>query len=171
MMRLLLKTTFFLLTITLMVSIPGEATEKMKVDKINLPKALGVWTRPESPRFINSNNIFKYMNGAGELYLGYRFDRLEVFEYTSKNQEDILVELYFMETSDDAFGLLSLDWGGEPVSLGGSNARPSNRSLTSGTSALYGAGLLRIWSENHHASIEIIRPDAQQAGTIKGTGS
>jgi hypothetical protein len=25
---------------------------------------------------------FKYMNGAGELYLGYRFDHLEIFEYS-----------------------------------------------------------------------------------------
>jgi hypothetical protein len=120
MMRLSLKTSFFLLTITLMVSIRGGATEKMKVDNINLPKTVGVWTRPESPRLINSKNIFEYMNGAGELYLGYRFHHLEVFVYSSDGQDNILVELYFMETSDDAFGLLSLDWGGEPVSFGGS---------------------------------------------------
>ena len=153
MMRLLLKTTFFLLTITLMVSIPGEATEKMKVDKINLPKAVGVWTRPESPRFINSKNIFKYMNGAGELYLGYRFHHLEVFVYTSDGQDNILVELYFMETSDDAFGLLSLDWGGEPISFGVSPAAPSNKSFTSSTRALYGGGLLRLWSDSIYARI------------------
>ncbi|MEE9536609.1 MAG: DUF6599 family protein, partial [Desulfobacterales bacterium] len=90
----------------------------MKVDNINLPKAVGGWTRPEAPRLINSQNIFKYMNGAGELYLGYRFHHLEVFAYSSDGQDNILVELYFMETSDDAFGLLSLDWGGEPVSFG-----------------------------------------------------
>jgi hypothetical protein len=57
------------------------------------------------------------MNGAGELYIGYRFRHLDVYEYTSGSEENILVELYYMETPDDAFGLLSLDWGGESVTL------------------------------------------------------
>ena len=55
----------------------------MNAGKLHLPKTVGVWTRPDSPRFINSENIFEYMNGAGELYLGYRFRHLEVFDYTS----------------------------------------------------------------------------------------
>jgi len=58
------------------------------------------------------------MDGAGELYLGYRFDHLESYEYEVQSEKNILVELYFMKTADDAFGLLSLDWGGEPVDLG-----------------------------------------------------
>jgi hypothetical protein len=125
----------------------------MNVGKLNLPKTVGVWNRPDSPRVINSKNIFKYMNGAGELYLGYRFRYLEVFDYTSGNQDNILVELYFMETSDDAFGLLSLDWGGEPVSFSDSSANISNQLLNSPTNALYGAGLLRIWSDNLYARV------------------
>jgi hypothetical protein len=130
-----------------------------------LPELVGAWSRPESSKIIDSTNIFKYMNGAGELYLGYRFDHLEVFDYAAENQDNILVELYFMETSDDAFGLLSLDWGGETVSLGGSHARPSKRSLTSETSALYGAGLLRIWSDNLYARVMVFRetPVSKQA--------
>jgi hypothetical protein len=58
-----------------------------------------------------------------------------------------------METSDDAFGLLSLDWGGEPVSFDGSPAAPSNKSVTSFTRALYGGGLLRSWSDNIYARV------------------
>ena len=85
----------------------------MSVNKPNLPKTVGVWSRPDTPRVIDSTNIFAYMNGAGELYLAYRFKSLDVYEYTSVQQKSILVELYFMETPDDAFGLLSLDWGGE----------------------------------------------------------
>jgi len=153
MMRLSLKTTFFLLTITLMVSIRGGATERMKVDKINIPKTVGVWSQPESSRLINSKNIFKYMNGAGELYLGYRFRHLEVFDYTSDDQDNLLVELYFMETSDDAFGLLSLDWGGESVSSGGPPTATSSKSFTSATRALYGGGLLRSWSDYIYARV------------------
>jgi len=135
------------------IIIYGGATGKMNGVKLNLPKTVGVWNRPDSPRVINSKNIFNYMNGAGELYLGYRFRHLEVFDYTSGNQNNILVELYFMETSDDAFGLLSLDWGGEPVSFSDFSANTSNQSLTSPTTALYGAGLLRVWSDNLYARV------------------
>ena len=125
----------------------------MNAGKLNLPKTVGVWQRPDLPRVINSKNIFEYMNGAGELYLGYRFRHLEVFVYTSADQNNILVELYFMETSDDAFGLLSLDWGGEPVSFDGPSIAALNKSFTSSSRALYGAGLLRSWSDKIYARV------------------
>ncbi len=152
-MKLSLKTTSFLLTITIPIIIYGGATGKMNAGKLNLPKTVGVWNRPDSPRIINSKNIFKYMNGAGELYLGYRFRHLEVFDYTSDSQDKILVELYFMEAADDAFGLLSLDWGGEPVSFDDSSAETSNKFFTSSTKALYGGGLLRSWSDFIYARV------------------
>jgi hypothetical protein len=139
--------TFSLIAFAMTILIHGEATGKMKAGKLDLPKTVGVWNRPDSPHLINSKNIFKYMNGAGELYLGYRFRYLEVFDYTSADQGDILVELYFMETADDAFGLLSLDWGGEPVSFEGTPAATSNQFFTASTRALYGGGLLRLWSD------------------------
>ncbi|MBW2450282.1 MAG: hypothetical protein JRE92_07655 [Deltaproteobacteria bacterium] len=125
----------------------------MNAGNLNLPKTVGVWNRPDSPRVINSKNIFKYMNGAGELYLGYRFRHLEVFEYTSGSQDNILVELYFMEPSDDAFGLLSLDWGGDPVSFNSPPLTALNKSFTSSTRALYGGGLLRAWSDDTYARV------------------
>ena len=125
----------------------------MNAGKLNLPKTVGVWNRPDSPQIVNSKNIFKYMNGAGELYLGYRFRHLEVFEYTSDIEDNILVELYFMETSDDAFGLLSLDWGGEPVDFDGSPGPVTNKFFTSTARAFYGGGLLRAWSDNIYARI------------------
>jgi hypothetical protein len=152
-MKLALKTTFSLLTITITIILYGGATDKMNAGKLDLPKTVGVWHRPDSPRLINSKNIFKYMNGAGELYLGYRFRHLEVFDYTSPDQGNILVELYFMESPDDAFGLLSLDWGGEPVSFDGTPDATSKKSFTASTRALYGGGLMRLWSDYIYARI------------------
>jgi len=146
-MKLSQKITFVLLTITMTIVICGGASGNMNADKPNLPKTVGVWNRSESPRIITSKNIFKYMNGAGELYLGYRFRHLEVFDYTSAGQGNILVELYFMESPDDAFGLLSLDWGGEPVSFDSASAEISNQYFTATSRALYGGGLLRLWSD------------------------
>jgi hypothetical protein len=142
----------------------------MNASKLNLPKTVGVWDRPDSPQVITSKNIFKYMNGAGELYLGYRFRHLEVFDYTTGNQENILVELYFMETSDDAFGLLSLDWGGEPVSFKDSKANMSSPSPASETTALYGAGLLRVWSDNLYARVMAYRETSAAKRAVLALG-
>jgi hypothetical protein len=152
-MKLIRIKTIFLLAFTMTITIQGETTSEMSEGKFNLPKTVGVWNRPDFPRLINSKNIFKYMNGAGELYLGYRFRHLEVFDYTSPDQGNILVELYFMETADDAFGLLSLDWGGEPVSFDGTPTATSNKSFTVSTRALYGGGLMRLWSDDIYARI------------------
>jgi len=117
---------------------------------VDLPETLDAWRRPAGSRTIEAAGIFEYMDGAGELYLAYRLDHLNVVEYASPTQGEILVELYWMRTSDDAYGLLSGDWGGEPVSLKDPASAPGPR-------ALYGAGLLRIWSGDLYARVMATR--------------
>jgi hypothetical protein len=112
---------------------------------VHLPETVDGWSRPAPLRRIEAAGIFDYMDGAGELYLAYRFEHLDVAEYASPEWGEILVELYWMQTSDDAYGLLSGDWGGEPVAL---NAVPAG-----GPRALYGAGLLRLWSDDLYVRI------------------
>ena len=79
----------------LFLIIPCEAGKKMTESKPVLPKTVRDWSRPDSPRLVNAKNIFDYMDGAGELYIGYRFRHLEVYEYKTESQKNILVELYY----------------------------------------------------------------------------
>jgi len=120
---------------------------------VRLPGMVGGWKLKGQRRIITSKTIFDYMDGAGELYIGYRFRQLEVHEYTSKGTDDILVELYWMVSSDDAFGLLSGDWGGEAISLKPSGAAAAPARAGAWPRALYGAGLLRVWSDNLYARV------------------
>jgi len=129
-----------------------------------LPDEIGTWRRSEPIQIIDSTNIFDYMNGGGELYLGYRFNHLEVCEYRSEVKNNILVEIYEMETSDDAFGLLSLDWSGEPLDYAIHNN--SDSALSPGTRALYGGGLLRFSSGKHYARVMAARETAEARNTI-----
>jgi hypothetical protein len=148
----------------------GEGLRAEMTDKtILLPKTIGVWTKPAASRIIDSDNIFDYMNGAGELYLAYGFDHLEVYEYTADQQDSILVEVYFMKTSDDAFGLLSQDWGGEPVNI--SPAAPNQANLAVAPArALYGGGLMRIWADTVYARIMAYRETAASKEAILSLG-
>ena len=128
-----------------------------------LPTTVAGWKRTGDSRRIAPSAIFEYMDGAGELYLAYRLDHLDVIEYRSDTAGDILVELYAMGSSDDAFGLLSGDWGGEPVETSGTaGAAPSQWPR-----ALYGSGLLRIWSDNIYARVLASREsDAARAAVL-----
>jgi hypothetical protein len=153
-------TVIFLLTIT-----PAEVGAKMKESAFKLPKTVGLWTRANSPKVVDASNIFEYMNGAGELYLAYRFKKLEVYNYKARGRESIEVEIYFMETPDDAFGLLSHDWGGEPVDLSSSRPEVVKPFRSPMPRALYGAGLLRMWSGSKYARIMATRqtPESKKA--------
>jgi len=124
----------------------SPAPPEARAATLSLPETVDGWSRPTALRRIEAAGIFDYMDGAGELYVAYRFDHLDVTEYASPDQGEILVELYWMQTSDDAYGLLSGDWGGEPVALKEPVPAPGPR-------ALYGAGLLRIWSDDLYARV------------------
>jgi hypothetical protein len=160
-----LKTVFYFVAITIFVSSLGGASAEMTEKTVNLPKTIGSWTRSDSTRIIDSSNIFEYMNGAGELYLAYGFDHLEVYEYTADQQDSILVEVYVMVTSNDAFGLLSLDWGGEPAPVYSGPSSQSHPTVSPSARALYGGGLLRIWADNIYARVMAYReaPESKQA--------
>ena len=132
------------------------------IQKMSLPKTAGAWTRPDGPKRIDESTIFSYMDGAGEMYVGYRFDHLDVYEYTAPGRDSILVELYWMRSSDDGFGLLSNDWGGQAVVLGasedihglpGATSRAVSDEPVPTSRALYGAGLLRLWSDDLYARV------------------
>ena len=120
---------------------------------VRLPAVVGNWKHKDQTRIITAKTIFDYMDGAGELYIGYRFRQLEVHEYASKGADDILVELYWMASSDDAFGLLSGDWGGEAVSPKTGNPAAGPARAGPWPRALYGAGLLRVWADNLYARV------------------
>jgi len=152
------------------VSSFGKTGAEMIEKTSNLPEKIGVWTRPKAAQIIDKANIFEYMNGAGELYLAYGFDRLEVYEYTSDQQDNILVELYFMNTSNDAFGLLSMDWGGKPINIHSKALVPANPTVSPSVMALYGGGLLRIWADTIYARVMAYRETTESKETVLSLG-
>jgi len=164
------KRTFYIIAAILFMITFAEASAKMKERTFKLPKTVGIWTRPDSPKMVDASNIFDYMDGAGELYLAYRFKNLEVYEYKADGRESIEVEIYFMETPDDAFGLLSQDWGGEPVDLRSSRPEAVKASRSPLPRALYGAGLLRIWSGSMYARIMATRETPQSKEAVLSLG-
>lgn len=170
MMRVFSKSVFFFVTFMMIVSLLEGAGAEMTENPVHLPKTLSVWTRSDSAQIIDSSNIFDYMNGGGELYLAYRFDHLEVYEYTAAQQGDILAEVYVMNTSNDAFGLLSLDWDGEPVTFSSAPTRQTNSTIAPPVRALYGGGLLRMCADTIYARVMAYRETPESRETVLALG-
>jgi hypothetical protein len=139
----------------------------MPIDRSILPNQLGVWVRADSTQRVDRETIFDYMDGAGELYLGYRFDSLQVDRYTAGSDE-ILVEIYYMASPDDAFGLLSLDWSGEAIDLG--ERSPAADGFPDFPNALYGTGLLRLWADRFYARVFAYRETEEARAAILELG-
>lgn len=115
------------------------------------PKDVEGWVRSERAKKVNPSNIFDYMDGAGELYLAYSFVGLDVWKYKKPDEADILVEVYEMGNSPDAFGVLSFDFAGDEAGIG--------------QKSVYAAGLLRFWKGNYFVRVlaEAETPAAKRA--------
>lgn len=89
--------------------------------------------------FYDRQTAFRYMNGAAELYRAYAFKLLMVRKYVKKDHPSILVELFDMGSSEDAFGIFSYQTEEEEVGIGqGSD---------------YGGGLLRFWRGKYFVNV------------------
>ena len=95
------------------------------------PAEVNGWRPTAQMRAYGRENLFDYMDGAGELYLAYDFQRISVQEYGRAGSPGITAEAYEMSTSQDAYGVFTHDPEGEDMGVGQGNA--------------YAVGLLRFW--------------------------
>ncbi|MGQ9672788.1 MAG: DUF6599 family protein [Candidatus Aminicenantales bacterium] len=133
-----------LLGLTLRLPDPGsQVSDKKQVFAFALsealPREMNGWRAKSEDQFFNRDNIFDYMDGAGEIYLAFDFQFLFVREYARKNFPSVVVEVYQMGSSEDAYGVFTQDTDGEEVRCG--------------QAAVYAGGLLRFWKDTVFARI------------------
>jgi hypothetical protein len=147
-------------------SIQGEEKEKMN-QKISLPSEAGGWKWDGKEMAYDSKSLFKYIDGAAELYLAYGFQSLTVRRFEKSNQPPVIVERYEMASSEDAYGVFSFEHQDEAVGIGQGSE--------------FGGGLLRFWkgryfvsvyAEGEGAEVEsgILHMGRGVANSIPGTG-
>lgn len=104
-----------------------------------LPLKIDGYKADGKDEFYNPIEAFRYMDGAAELYRTYNFKCLMVRRYLKTNPPPILVELFDMGSSEDAFGIFSYQTDEEEVGIGqGSD---------------YGGGLLRFWKGKYFINV------------------
>ena len=133
--------TFFVIMVwifTIAEIAKGEEKGKMNPE-ISLPSEVGGWKWDEKEMRYNSKTLFEYIDGAAELYLAYGFQNLMVRRFEKSNQPPLIVELYEMASSEDAYGVFSFEHQDEAVGIGQGSE--------------FGGGLLRFWKGKYFVSV------------------
>jgi len=144
----------FFVTIVLIFTVAGIGNGEEKVQmnqKISLPSEADGWKWDGEKTEYNSKTLFKYMDGAAELYLAYGFENLTVRRFEKPSRPPIIVELYEMASSEDAYGVFSFEHQDEDAGIGQGSE--------------FGGGLLRFWKGKYFVSIY-----AEGEGTEVGPG-
>jgi len=125
-----------LLGVNLLAPYAARADENM----LRLPQEVQGWKADGQDKVFTRQTIFDYMDGGGEIYLAYDFQRLLAREYARPDAPRIVAEVYQMASSRDAYGVFTHDTDGQPVTVG--------------QAGLYSAGLLRFWKNRFFVRLQ-----------------
>ena len=80
---------------------------------------------PGEDRIYDHETIFDYIDGAGEVYRAYNMKRCLSRRYTNPEGPSIVLDIFDMGSSEDAFGVFTHDQDGEAQDIGqGALSRP-----------------------------------------------
>jgi hypothetical protein len=104
-----------------------------------LPAEVNGWKKAEPPETYDKNNLYDYIDGGAELYISYNFQKLLAVKYKAGAEEEIVIDIFDMGNSYNAFGLFS-------------HGREREDGLT-GQASEYNAGLLTFWKDRYYVSV------------------
>jgi hypothetical protein len=104
-----------------------------------LPDMIEGWRTQSPDRVYDPESIYEYLNGGAELYLSYTFRSLLNRTYTRYDQPDIIVDIFDMGSSGEAFGAFS-------------HSRESVQA-DYGQGSEYYEGFLHFWRDRYLVSI------------------
>ncbi|MBN2426552.1 MAG: hypothetical protein JXR46_11650 [Calditrichaceae bacterium] len=113
-----------------------------------LPDTIEGWTSLEKDRLFNPDNLYEYINGGAELFLSYGFHKMVTRIYHAPDQPDIIVDIFDMGNSYNAYGLFSY------------SRETENDKFGQGSQ--YVSGLLLFWKDKYYVSI-LFHPETPEA--------
>jgi hypothetical protein len=135
-----LKACRLALGLALIIFSAGVAMSQ-SLDKLYsaLPDEVSGWKKAAPPIAYDKTNLFDYIDGGAELYISYNFQKLLAVRYKGAGDEEIVIDMFDMGNSFDAYGLFS-------------HGREHEDGLT-GQGSEYNAGLLAFWKDRFYISI------------------
>jgi hypothetical protein len=116
-----------------------------------IPESLDGWSKTEADQFYNRENLYDYIDGGAELYLSYGFQSLVNRTYTQPGQPDIILDIFDMGSSQNAFGVFS-------------HSREKVEQEF-GQGSQYTAGSLLFWKDRYFISI-LASPETPESSQV-----
>jgi hypothetical protein len=137
-----------------LLMIPESYADPLRVLHAALPKQIEGWSVAPNDRFFDDETIFDYIDGAGEVYRAYNMRKCLSRRYTTPKGPAIVLDIFDMRSSEDAFGVFTHDQDGEPVDVG--------------QGGLYRSGWLSFWKDRFFVSIYMEEESAAAENAVRG---
>ncbi|HHF51573.1 MAG TPA: hypothetical protein ENL46_02655, partial [Candidatus Aminicenantes bacterium] len=121
-----------------------------------VPEKVNGWKAGEEDRIYDKETIFDYIDGAGEVYNAYQFKKLRARNFSRPGSPDILVDLFDMGSSRNAYGVFTHDLEGERVGIG--------------QDSTYKGGLLCFWKDRFFVSLYAERETEESREAVMELG-
>lgn len=86
--------------------------------RAGLPKQVLAWSVETDDRIYNPETIYDYIDGGAEVYKAYNMQRCLSRRYTSVDRPVIILDIFDMGSSRDAYGVFTHDPAGDKIDLG-----------------------------------------------------
>ena len=139
-----MKKIHFLLLLCFLIHCSGGVMSNLAENDLyqSIPDKILNWKASGEDAVYDRETLFDYMNGGAELYLAYDFKSVFVRRFAGPDENEIVLDIYDMGSSEEAFGIFSLDREDEEADIG--------------QGSTYGFGLLRFWKDRYFVSINAL---------------
>ncbi|MCU0644624.1 MAG: hypothetical protein MUC94_10215 [bacterium] len=131
-----MKASIFVFLLSMIFSTRGKAVEKIME---SIPREISGWQADAADEVYDRETLYEYIDGGAELYLTYAFQNVFARRFVKQDAPEIVLEIYDMNSSQDAYGIFSSERQDEEVGIGQDSE--------------YGGGLLRFWKDKYFVSV------------------
>lgn len=119
MSRFLVIVLLFVMAGCLGLALPPESRAQDLSDlAIVIPREMEGFAAESPDATYDRKTLFDYIDGGAEVYLAYDMQRCLSRRYVSPGEPGIVLDLFDMGNSADAFGVFTLDRDGKPLDIG-----------------------------------------------------
>lgn len=145
--------TYLIIIISTLLMPQSSHADTLDRVRSGLPKQILSWTVEHEDRFFDEKTIFSYINGGAEVYKAYNMRQCLSRRYTNPNGPAIVLDIFDMGSSEDAFGVFTHDTDGEILEMG--------------QDARFRPGWLSFWKDRFFVSIYMEEESEAAEKTVK----